>query len=278
MKVWRPRSSRSVLILTGGVLATVLVLGGLVSATHALRAEARDKYFEQYNRQQLLLAQEAARKIEEQFDSFYRSLTLAVRLLEGHELSLSGKDAIRDEMRKVLDSMTGSPLVEYSVMDKNGMSVGLAPEDPYTLGRDYSWREYYQWARDEAGPADRYLSPFMEMAGGLLRGDKALIAAKGLYREDGGFRGVIIGLINFDEIARRHVLSVRIGEHGYAWLVDSKNGSILVDPRGSVSGQSFDSDALSRWPRLRGLLKGTQRGEPGMDWYDFEDPAVPGET
>ena len=275
MMVWRPSSFRSLLILAGCTAVTLLVLGGLVSATRALRTEAREKYFEQYNQQQLLLAQAAARKIEEQFDSFYRSLTLAARLLEDHELSLSGKDAIRDEMRKVLDSMTGSPLVEYSVMDNQGMSVGLAPEDPYTLGRDYSWREYYQWARDEAGPADRYLSPFMEMAGGLLRGDKALIAAKGLYRKDGGFRGVIIGLINFDEIARRHVLSVRIGAHGYAWLVDNKHSSILVDPSGLVSGQSFDEAFLPRWPKLHSLLKNTARGEPGTDWYDFEDPADP---
>ena len=275
MMVWRPSSFRSLLILAGCTAVTLLVLGGLVSATRALRTEAREKYFEQYNQQQLLLAQAAARKIEEQFDSFYRSLTLAARLLEDHELSLSGKDAIRDEMRKVLDSMTGSPLVEYSVMDNQGMSVGLAPEDPYTLGRDYSWREYYQWARDEAGPADRYLSPFMEMAGGLLRGDKALIAAKGLYRKDGGFRGVIIGLINFDEIARRHVLSVRIGANGYAWLVDSKHSSILVDPSGLASGQSFDEAFLPRWPKLHSLLKNTARGEPGTDWYDFEDPADP---
>lgn len=277
MTVWQPRSPRFLLILSVCIAATLLALGGLVSATRALRAEAREKYFDQYNRQQLLLAQEASNTIQEQFDSIYLSLTLASRLLENHDLDLSAREAIGREMRKVLESMTGFPVVEYAVFDRDGTVVGMAPEDAYTLGRNFSYREYYRWARDVGGPGQRYLSPFMEMAGGLYRGDKALIAALGLYDPEGELRGVIIGLINFDEIARRYVLSVRIGEHGYAWLVDSKNNSILVDPRGTVSGQSFDEAFLPRWPKLHALLVNTRNGEPGMDWYEFEDPATPGQ-
>ncbi|NTU60536.1 MAG: two-component sensor histidine kinase, partial [Deltaproteobacteria bacterium] len=63
---------------------------------------------------------------------------------------------------------------------------------------------------------------------------------------------------------------------GYAWLLDSNNRSILVEPSGKIAGQSFEKAFLPGWPRLYGLAVGSREGRPGLDWYDFWDAGRPG--
>lgn len=275
----RPRpapspSSRG--FLAGAIAGAVLLLIGLVFAARAVRTEARHRFFDQYNRQQLLLAEQAAATIEELFASFHRDLTLAARLLRDHEISLAHRAELGRELDKVYEVAAEGPVVEFVAFDRHGTAVGMAPEDPGTVGHDYSWREYYRWARDEGAPGRIYLSPFMRLEGGKARGSKGLITAEGIYDEDGRFNGVVALVVNFDELARRHVLSIHIGQEGYAWLLDNQSRAILVDPRGRVSGQTFEQAFLPRWPKLYALAEAAGKGVPGMDDYEFEDPADPG--
>ncbi len=263
------------MFLIAFIAATVFVLLGLVYATRSLRAEVRTRFYEQYNQQQLILAQQAADTIEELFDSVQRSLTLASRLLQWRDLALDNSTTLFRELKTVQEVMEGSPVVEFVIFDEAGTVVSILPEDDFTLGRNFAWREYFKWARDRGGPGQIFLTPFMHMEGGQFRGSKALLAAEGLYDFKGRFRGVVAVLIDFDELARQHVLSIKIGKDGYAWLIDNDSGSVLVDPLGRISGQTFEEAFLPRWPKLYSLVESSSNAQPGMDWYDYEDPVSP---
>ncbi len=258
--------------------AALLVMGWLLWATAGMRREARDRFFEQYNQQQLILAQQAARNVEGVFDTYRRNLGLVAGLFEGADLTRPAAERAAGSLRRIYESLADTPIIDLVVFDPEGTVVAIEPPDAFTLGRNYSWREYYVWARDEGRPGQMYLSPFMRLEGGQHRGDKALIVAEGIYGPDRSFRGVAMFTLSFDELARRHVLSLRIGEEGYAWLVDSQGGTVLVDPRGVIGGQGFGEAFLPRWPKLHALLEATRGGQPGTDWYDFVDPADPSAT
>ncbi len=258
------------------VLAALLLMGWLLWATAALRSEARERFFEQYNRQQLILAQQAARTIEEVFATFRSNLGLVAGLFDGGEVDRDTAARAAGSLARIYQSLRGTPLIDLVVFDREGTVVAIEPPDEYTLGRNYAWREYFAWARDRGRPGEMHLSPFMRMEGGQHRGQKALIVAEGIYGADGSFQGATTFTLSFDELARQHVLSLRIGQDGYAWLVDSQGETVLVDPRGAVGGQGFDEAFLPRWPKLHALLSSTRDGRPGMDWYDFVDPADPG--
>ena len=115
----------------------------------------------------------------------------------------------------------------------------------------------------------------MRMEGGIFRGDKALILAERIYGPKREFRGVVLLMLNFDELKRKHILTIRIGKSGYAWLVDTSNQTVLVDPNGRVTDKSFEEAFLPKWPQLFDLLVSTQGGKPGSGWYDYEAPGNP---
>lgn len=255
----------------------LLVVGSVAIAVvyqeaQRVRTEAREQFYEQYNRQQLLLAEQAANSVEEFFDTLKRNLALVVSLFKDEEVSVARAAAVHGILSRIYESLSDTPIIDLVVFDREGTVVTIFPPDPYTLGRNYAWRDYYRWARDSGKPGQMYVTPFMRMEGGQQRGNKAMILAEGIYGPDGEFLGVAAFPIDFDKLARRHILSVRIGKEGYAWLVDADEQSVLVDPNGRVDGESFRDAFLPRWPNLYQFLLSTLDGIPGTGWYEYEDP------
>jgi two-component system C4-dicarboxylate transport sensor histidine kinase DctB len=259
-----------------GVSTAALI--GILQTTDAVRMEAQKRFFEQYNQQQLTLAEQAAHSIEETFATFRRNLSLVASLFEEQGVTRERAQRLSNSLQRMYESLMETDIIDLVVFDKEGTVVAINPSDEYTLGRNYAWRDYYQWARDKGKPGQMYLSPFMRLEGGQNRGDKALIVAQGIYSKQGDFNGVAMFTLNFDKLARRQVLSVRIGEYGYAWLIDNNEQSVLVDPLGRVTDKGFEETFLPNWPKLYEMLVSMQDGNPGTGTYDFVDPADPNKS
>ncbi|MCW8944240.1 MAG: cache domain-containing protein [Sedimenticola sp.] len=257
------------------VAVSTAALIGILQTTDAVRLEAQERFFEQYNQQQLTLAEQAAHSIEETFATFRRNLSLVASLFEEQGVTRERAERLSNSLQRMYESLMETDIIDLVVFDQGGTVVAISPSDDYTLGRNYAWRDYYQWARDKGKPGQMYLSPFMRLEGGQNRGDKALIVAQGIYGKQGQFSGVAMFTVNFDKLAKRQVLSVRIGEYGFAWLIDNNEQTVLVDPLGRVTDRGFEETFLPRWPKLYQLLVSMQDGKPGTSTYDFVDPADP---
>lgn len=266
-------------------LKLLIVLGLVVSGalgaflwirhnTNAVRAEARERFFEQYNRQQSLMAELASRTLEEMFATFHRNLDLVVNLFEGKTVTRQRAEEVRERLRKIYGSLTDTPVVDVVVFDSRGVVVAIEPTDSYTLGRSYAWRDYYQWAREKGKPGQMFLSSFTRMEGGARRGKRALIVAEGIYGPQGEFLGVASCVLDFEKLARKHILSIQLGKHGRAWLADITTRTILVGPSGRLVGRGFEEAFLPRWPHLYRLLLSMEDGKPGSGRYDYLDPEI----
>jgi two-component system, NtrC family, C4-dicarboxylate transport sensor histidine kinase DctB len=273
-----PRKVKFAILLALIFCTTIGALLWLRHTTDAVRVEVRERFFDQYNRQQYLMAEQASRTLEEMFSTFQRTLDLAVSFFEGGTVDLQRAKGLEGPLRKIKGALANTAAIELTVFDKQGTVVAVDPADAYTLGRNYAWREYYQWARDKGKPGLMYLSPFMRLAGGSFRGDMALILVSGIYSKTGEFRGLVMLVLNFDELVRKYILSIRIGKEGYAWLVDSSNRAVLVDPNGQIAGKGLEEAFMPRWPRLYELLESASDGKPGSSWYDYEAPENSGVT
>jgi len=273
MSIAKPfRLWTSILLL---IAVGTLALFSILKATNAVRAEAQEKFFDQYNRQQLLLAEQAAHSMEETFLSFQRNLSLVASLFEDEPVTPQHALGLGNSLERVYQGLSDSSIIDLVVFDNTGTVISITPHDTYTLGRNYAWRNYFQWAKKNGKRDQMYLSPFMRLEGGQNRGDKALIIAQGIYDSNETFQGVAMLTVNFDELARKQILSVRIGEHGFAWLVDVSEQTVLVDPLGKVTDRKFRETFFQRWPKLYALLRSFNNGEPGMSDYEYIDPARP---
>lgn len=266
---------RNILLALSAAALLLAVWLSIVSVRLGSEAEAR--YFEQYNQQQLLIANHTARSISDLFATFRRALSLSVGLYAGRDVTRESSLEVGTGLSAVYSVIGDTPIIDLVIFDERGVCVGIVPDEPKTLGRDYSWRGYYKWAKSEGKPGEMYVSPFLKLQGGQNRGEMAVMVAEGIYAPDGRFKGVAMITINFDKLVRNQILTVKVGEQGYAWLVDSVNGTILVEPSGNVTGLTFEQALLPQWPRLYRICKDTRRGGEGMDWYDYADPAG-GET
>lgn len=260
------------------LIAALLLVSGIIllwvaRTSHTLREEATVRFFEQYNRQQLLLAAQAARSIEQFFETLDRDLALVAQLFRIEPATAESVAARAPVLEAIYGRLAGTPVMDLGILSPDGRVVGAFPPVPGTLGTDLSWRDYFRWAREGRIRGALHLTPFQRITAGRMAGQRAAIAARGIYGPNGAFHGVALLTVNFDELARRYVLPVRIGEHGYAWLVDSSGATVLVDPSGRANGQTFAEAFLWRWPSLYALLESTQAGRPGTGAYEYMDPA-----
>jgi two-component system C4-dicarboxylate transport sensor histidine kinase DctB len=267
----RPGSARFWVSLLLLITATFGALAWLQSAHRTIRAEARARFFEQYNRQQLLLAEQTARGIEDAFQALRGNLGLLASLFEDREVTQASVADVQATMRRMHENLSGTTVSDMALFDRQGTVVTSYPPSPGTVGTDLSWRDYFIWARDEGKPGQIRLVTVRPLAAGTMRGQEAMLVVEGIYGKDRTFRGLALIAVDFKEVARRHVLSVRIGQSGYAWLVDRKAQTVLVDPTGRMGGRSLGEAFQERWPRLYRILTSTDADEPGTDWYEYED-------
>jgi two-component system C4-dicarboxylate transport sensor histidine kinase DctB len=254
------------------VAAAFGTLSFIRHTTDAVRAEARERFFEQYNRQQYLMAQMASLTLEEKFAGLHYSLDLIVSLFDGKEVTTQRAKEVGEPLRNIYRALADAPVIDLVVFDSKGMAVAMEPADPYTLSRSFAWRDYFKWARENKVAGRMYVSPFMRLEGGRFRGDKAIIVAEGIYDRQQKFLGVAIFALNFDYLLRKYINPIRIGKHGKAWLVDNSNRTVIVTPNGKLAGRSFEEAFLPKWPGLYNLLLSTTGGKPGSESYYYEDP------
>jgi two-component system C4-dicarboxylate transport sensor histidine kinase DctB len=263
------------LLLPSLLVCAGIALAWVIHTTNNVQAEAREQFFNQYNRQQLLLAGQAARAIENLFAGFRKDLGLVGSLFEGGEVTEKRVHQVVGDLERIFNSQTETQVTDIAVFNRNGIVVASLPGAPGTVGTDLSWRDYFIWARDQGRPGEMYVAPFRKMAAGTTQGQKALLVVMGIYSPQGRFEGLSLFSVDFNRLANHFVRSVRIGEHGYAWLVDVANNAILVHPQGTVDGRSFEETTLVKWPQLHELLLSMKDGQPGTASYEFEDPEDP---
>lgn len=269
---WLLRKYKLSIYLALVVAAALGAFSFIRITSDAVRAEARDRFFEQFNRQQYLMAEMASHTLEEKFATFHRNLDLVVSLFEEKEVTPQRAQEVKGTLKKIYGVLAATPVIELTVFDSKGIAVAIEPADAYTLGRSYAWRDYFRWARDQKQAGRMYVSPFMRLEGGRYRGDKALIVAEGIYGPHRKFLGVVIFSLNFDDLVRKEIAPIHLGRHGKAWLVDNNNRIVLVDPNGKMAGKSFEEAFLPKWPGLYQLLLSTDDGKPGSGSYLYDDP------
>lgn len=82
------------------------------------------------------------------------------------------------------------------------------------------------------------------------------------------FKGTIAIVVDFENLARRYIEVIRVGETGCAWVV-SHNGTMLYSPVPGFTGRSI-FDISREYPSLAVFAKEMVRGGEGSSSYEFD--------
>jgi C4-dicarboxylate-specific signal transduction histidine kinase len=183
----------------------------------------------QFNDQQLLLARGAALNIENHVDNYEKHLLTISHLPVVRDMADS---AARDQvLEAVLFDIPQDPakVVNFQLVDKDGV-VRLDRSSGAVAGMDISKREYFR-AASKLISGEVHISGMLNLPE-LNPAKRYIVIATPLFRSGaspGGLNGVALFAVSVDDIAGEYVSQIRLGERGYAWVMDS-HGTLVYHP------------------------------------------------
>ncbi|MCW3489111.1 methyl-accepting chemotaxis protein [Dethiobacter alkaliphilus] len=142
--------------------------------------------------------------------------------------------------------------------DANGVVVASSDRGG-SVGLDLSGRDYYQEARGgQVAVSDVITSQ--------VTGNTAFTVAVPLQQSN-ALSGMLVAVLNFDQVVGNYVQGVTVGETGYAWMVD-RTGLVLSHPnQDHVLSTNL---AENENPELAATVQRMGQGESGYSLYEFE--------
>ncbi len=258
-------------------MGSLVVLGCVVLfAVYSYKSVEREMAG-QFNREQMLLAQQTAMGIEQYMNDITNVLGLTAHIRpvadgDPEEIGVALENAYRSLKNKVSfvfwENAEGVMALHYPMEVLPGME-----------GKDFSFRTYFRVARDLNVP---FVSDII-MVGGEHYQDipgrfETFIISFPLKGSDGTFNGVVGCAIDLSNITAHYVAPLRPSETGYAWLVD-ETGMILYHPNPRWIGLNL-YDVVLGMERQGHSIKGIQGIKDAMElkndgMYEFLFPHFP---
>ena len=155
------------------IIAFLLVVVILILGNQSFKATERAAFGE-FNQRQLVLARGAASGIELYFDTLAGDMRALGRIPEVQHLD---EASTRREIEHTFDKLEPVGVNDIGVLDADGV-LRYNVAAPQIEGTDFSWRRYYQEAR-EMTSSDEYVVEFIEFKG-VEAGQKGVLVASPL--------------------------------------------------------------------------------------------------
>ncbi len=251
------------------LLIGVLILIGLQGYSSAEKGMAQ-----QFNSQQLSLAQQAARGIESFLNEIRQTVSLVTLLPEIQNFS-GGKS--REErqtiLRKLYEGSSGK-IQHLYLISADGRKISSYPPE---IGKKLDEREAEFLSgrkggdRPEQGEIQFIFPPGDGSETGKAKREVSVLIATPIFRS-GEFMGILGCLLDFNRISERFLAPLRPGKTGGSWMIN-QNGRFVAHYEAELAGQDAFSARRSQNPefsydRLDRILREEMlRGHTGMDEY-----------
>jgi PAS domain S-box-containing protein len=216
--------------------------------------EAKLNTISNLNKEQMVLAGQAAQGIEDFFTTWTGILTALSKMEEIAELDTIGKqymylffDAHQDQISAI------------ARMNEKGKISHTYPSS-ISVGADISGQAHVQKLL-------RNHSVVISDVFGSVEGFDAIAIHVPVFKGT-EFRGSIAVLINFRELARRYLDNIRIGETGSSWVI-SRDGTILYSQIPGFTGQHA-LEVFRHYPSLFEMVKQMLQDKEGTTEYTFD--------
>ncbi|MDA8100099.1 MAG: cache domain-containing protein [Nitrospiraceae bacterium] len=229
-RIIRSLRDRGILAPAGFVLAFLIILSLIIILGQFFHQTLQDEMADQFNRQQLLLAQEIAINVEGFLDHVYKDISVISRLPDIERVARDART--RSVVEGIHFHIESDVLSTIRVVGRDG-TILYDSASPGREGGNLAQTDYFRKARS-LKKHERIVTDLLEQPAG--KGDsKQFIVATPIYRWSSGkeykaeFNGIVLAVLSMDGITQKFLAPVKSGARGYAWMMDS-SGALLYHP------------------------------------------------
>jgi len=259
-----------IIVLVTLLLVVVVLILGYQSFKATEKAA-----FDEFNQRQLVLGREAASVVALYFENLAGDMRALARLPEIQRLD---EAPTRRDLQYMFYELEPWGVNDIAVLDADGV-VRYNVKAPELEGVDFSWRKYYQEAK-EMTSSDAYIIEFIEFKG-VEAGQKGVLIAAPMFETtadenhpppSGRFAGVVVGTLKLDTITQKFIAPVRSSERGHAFLIDDEF-DVLWSADSSLFGTNL-LEEIEGFPSFQQIVEKMSVGNSGVAeyaYYEFDD-------
>jgi PAS domain S-box-containing protein len=236
------------------IIVALVIAGGCTLLFNIFYRDAENAAIAKLNQQQLIHAREVALGIEDFFETWIRSLNSLSQM----DAIISGDD-VGKRYLQLYHQAHHEQIMGITRVNENGLIVDRYPARD-KIGSDLSKQMHIkELLRDHR--------PVVSNVFKTIDGVDAVALHVPVF-QSGEFKGSIGVLINFEDLARRYLDSIRISQTGYAWVID-REGTVLYTPNQAYIGKPVFS-VLKNNDALGQLVKDMLAGHEGVARYRYD--------
>jgi len=271
------RSLSKKMILGAGLVILVLLGAGFTLGIYSLKT-MREVVTDQFNKQQLVLAEQAARQIEDQLKIVIQELSILNQSPAVQDLE-EGRWANRIKITQAGVRKFG--VIEIGRVDASGntvYSVDINEQAQISSRGPRHPKEVHSWAGlpENQGKIKGFKERLSERP---LPGRPLLMLALPAYRNTVNkpnpgrtFAGYLYGLVDREQLVAKVVKGIRSGASGYGWAIDDQ-GDFIYHPLPEFIGRNAftvreQKGAPVSFEQINAIQRDRMlRGEQGTAWY-----------
>ena len=231
------------------------VLVFFIAALVAVYNDVKERAVDDLNMNQMVLARQAARGIQDHMAHIISTLDFFAHLTGIIAMSDEGKGIMQDYQSLHAEEVKGITRV-----DAQGRIVHTVPYNVGAIGRDISDQEH---VREILLTRNAVISDVFT----AVQGFRAIAVHVPVFRNT-EFDGTIAFLLSFDTLAKRHIESIQVGRSGYAWVISEKGIEISCPVPGHVGRSVYDT--CKDFPDIIAMAKEMMKKKKGVTTYHFD--------
>ncbi len=250
----QPDTMKTIMKFKASYFLLPILIGLFGYMLFSVYGEVKEKSIEEFNKQQMILAEQAAKGIERFFTRLHRDLSY-----------LSNLDAVvslNDQGKKLMRDFYNPRVKEFQAvtrLDATGKITYTIPIDPELIGKDISSQEHIRTILQTHEPV---VSDVFE----AVQGYRGLAYHVPVFKNQ-IFQGTIGVLIPFENQAKRYLENIRIGKSGYAWVLSEKGVELYCPVPGHTGNTIFKTS--SKFPSVISMAREALKGQRGTTSYTY---------
>lgn len=263
----------SVSIAMSVLLVVVLILGWMSSK------KVKDVVTEDFNQQQLVLAQYAARQIENNLNTLKNELSL---LSLSPSIQYFEKVSIGKRLSITFSRIQKEGTLEIQYIESSGERIHLVNNDGYKT--EYPYPECFNYLEQAKKEKNSSLVIITEVAASVYGSDYEKLIMKLVTPvwqvsvdeshpvATNKFSGALVFIVDVTALIEKITKGIKSGKTGYAWVIDNK-GTFLYHPETAFIGKNAFEARKEKKPTISFIrINDIQRdkmlkGKEGTSWY-----------